>query len=140
VINAGNCQVKSDALIENKAGCKVFDWVNNNCLACEDDFVIKENGECQKPIDNCLEQGEQGCTKCSTNYDVKNGRCESFATSRCIEMDGKGLCKRCQNSFALISGECRTFKQLGTILLDYNEFNPEKLKEKIVIFTDKRQL
>lgn len=132
--------MKSDAVIENKVGCKVFDWVNNNCLVCEDEFVRNDNGECLKPIENCLEQGTNGCTKCSTNYDLKNGKCESFATSRCIEMDDKKLCKRCQNSFALIAGECRTFKQLGTILLDYNQFSPEKLKEKIIIFTDKPQI
>jgi len=70
------------------------------------------------------------------NFDLKNGKCESFATSKCVEKDGNNNCKKCENSLALIQGECRTFKQLGTILLDYTQFSPEKLKDKIIIFTD----
>jgi hypothetical protein len=74
------------------------------------------------------------------NHDLKDGKCITFATSRCIEKNDKGLCKRCENSFALINGECKTFKQLGTILLDYTQFSPDKLKDKIVIFTDEQKV
>ena len=57
-------------------GCSTWDWDNQVCLKCSNEWVFNANKRCVPVSDQCKSHAENGdCTSCYKGYDLKEGQC-----------------------------------------------------------------
>jgi len=69
-------------------GCKTWDWTNQKCLACSNNWVFNSNGVCVSVSDQCKTFDANGaCTTCYKGYDVVKGECVYSSSNKARPAD-----------------------------------------------------
>ena len=64
-------------------GCGTWDWKNQVCLKCSENWVFNSNRVCVPVSDHCASHAEDGaCTSCFEGYILSNGLCNLAAVEK----------------------------------------------------------
>ena len=76
-IQEGQCVYSaSNTARPSDLGCATWDWENQVCLACSNNWFKNSNGRCVPVADQCATHAENGdCTSCFKGYDLVEGTC-----------------------------------------------------------------
>ena len=106
-------------------GCATWDWTNQECLSCSDNWAFNANKNCVPVSDQCAAHDASGaCTKCFKGYDLSEGKCLFSASNNAQTSDlGCGtwdwdnqVCLKCSNGWVFntdkkcvaVSDQCKT--------------------------------
>ncbi|ELP85520.1 protein kinase domain containing protein, partial [Entamoeba invadens IP1] len=91
------------------AECKVcyppFELIEGSCVECQSytnyfgNVCVNNNGNCE------LQNGENNCLKCQTDYHLRNKTCEIFENKNLCETNSKITCENCGNGITT-TGNC----------------------------------
>jgi hypothetical protein len=88
-LNNGQCVYSaSNTAKPADLGCKTWDWTNQKCLACSNNWVFNSKGVCVPVSDMCQSHDASGaCTACYKGYDLVNGTCVFSASNNAHPAD-----------------------------------------------------
>ena len=127
----GNIQSPSDL------GCGTWDWKNQKCLQCSNNWVFNTNGVCVPVSDQCNTFDKAGnCVTCYVGYNLVAGKCvlasvQAPSDSGCGTWDWKNQkCLQCSNNWVFntngvcvpVSDQCNTFDKAGNCLTCYKGY------------------
>ena len=137
---AGKCVLSpSQPVLDN--GCGLWDWSNQKCLQCSNNWVFNSNGVCIPVSDQCSTFDLKGnCFTCYVGYNLVNGTCvlapnvqsSSSFDLGCSTWDWKNQkCLKCSNRWVFntngfcvpVSDQCNTFDSRGNCITCYNGYN-----------------
>ena len=131
-------------------GCGTWDWKNQVCLACSNQWFFNDKKVCVPVADQCATHDVNGnCLTCYKGYDLKNGQClfADFnnahpADNGCGKWDWDAqVCLACSNHWTFnankvcvpVSDQCATHDESGACLTCYKGYD---LKDGKCIFSD----
>lgn len=107
---SGLCQYSSSNTAAPKdPGCANWDWTNQICLACSNNWVFNTNKVCAQVSSNCASFNSAGvCLSCYKGYDLINSACVFSASNTakptdlgCSKWDwANQICLKCSNRWA----------------------------------------
>jgi hypothetical protein len=136
-LNNGACVYSSSNTAKPAdLGCKTWDWTNQKCLACSNNWVFNSNGVCIPVSDNCQSHSASGaCTACFVGYDLVNGTCvySSSNTAKPADLGCKTwdwtnqVCLACSNNWVFnnkgacvpVSDNCQSHDASGACTACY---------------------
>jgi len=120
------------------AGCATWDWKNQKCLQCSNNWVFNSKGVCVTVSDQCKTFDLNGnCVSCYTGYNLDTGKCV-VAPVQAVSDVGCGLwdwnnqkCLQCSNNWVFntqgacvpVSDQCKTFDLTGNCVSCYDGYN-----------------
>jgi hypothetical protein len=118
---------------------------NNSCVVdCGNNFVLLDNGMCEKCADpNCrvCEKDTTTCISCNNPYFLQtDGLCTPSCVERyyndkldytcrkcsdkfCLECSPHDTCTKCESTMVLLNGKCREFCPAGYVTINRNDVN-----------------
>ena len=74
-VKEGQC-ILDGVIVPHDLGCGTWDWDNQVCLACSNNWVFNEDKRCIAVSDQCKAHAENGdCTSCYKGYHLEEGQC-----------------------------------------------------------------
>ena len=135
----GVCQFSStNDMKPTDPGCGTWDWKNQKCLACSDNWVFNNMGVCVPVSDQCKTFNPSGaCVSCYDGYRLNNGVCELAPIEKpsdegCGTWDWKNRrCLACSDNWVFnnmgvcvpVSDQCKTFNPSGACVSCYKGYN-----------------
>ena len=134
----GACVVSTRNSEPSDVGCGTWDWKNQRCLECSNNFVFNNFGVCVPVSDQCKTFDRSGaCVSCYEGYNLNNGAChlapiEKVSDVGCGTWDwAKRKCIACSNNFVFnnfgvcvpVSDQCNTFDGTGACVTCYEGYN-----------------
>ena len=133
----GKC-VLASVQAPSDSGCGTWDWKNQKCLQCSNNWVFNTNGVCVPVSDQCNTFDRSGnCVSCYKGYSLSNGKCV-LASVQSVSDVGCGLwdwnnqkCLQCSNNWVFntngvcvaVSDQCNTFDPKGKCIRCYSGYN-----------------
>jgi len=131
-------------------GCGSWDWNNQVCLKCSNNWVFNAKNVCVPVSDQCKAHADNGdCTGCYQGYDLINGSCVFSASNNAKPTDsGCGLwdwnnqvCLKCSDGWffngnktcVAVSDQCKTHADNGDCTVCYQGYD---LKNGQCVFSD----
>jgi len=131
-------------------GCGVWDWDNQKCLKCSNNWVFNSKNVCVPASDQCASHDASGaCLTCYKGYDLKDGQCLYSDSNNAKPSDlGCGLwnwneqvCLKCSNNWIFnnnkkcvpVADQCASNDQKGNCLTCYKGYD---LKEGLCLFSE----
>lgn len=140
----GKCVLSPNLLVLDN-GCALWDWNNQKCLQCSNNWVFNSNRVCEAVSDLCRTFDLKGnCFTCYVGYNLVNGTCvlttnvqvsSSLSSSfdlGCNTWDWKNQkCLKCSNRWVFnnngvcvpVSDQCNTFDSKGNCVTCYLGYN-----------------
>jgi hypothetical protein len=135
----GQCsQSASNTAAPSDLGCGTWDWKNQKCLKCSNNWVFNNLGACVPVSDQCQTYDLSGvCLSCYKGFNLANGKCveapvDQVADKGCGTWDwNKKICLQCSNNYVFnglgvcvpVSDQCKTFDRSGLCLSCYDGYN-----------------
>ena len=136
-LDLGRC-VEAPERKPSDVGCGSWDWKNQICLKCSENWVFNNNGVCVPVSDQCASHNEFGaCTSCYEGYNLNNGRCVEAPEERpsdegCATWDWKNRrCLECSEHWVfnsngrcvVVSDQCASHDDSGACTSCYVGYN-----------------
>lgn len=118
-------------------GCATWDWKNQKCLQCSDNWISNSNGVCVPVSDQCKSFDQSGaCGSCYVGYNLIDGKCvaapiEQVSDVGCALWDWNNKkCLQCSDNWVSnngvcvpVSDQCKSFDQTGACVSCYVGYN-----------------
>ena len=133
----GACQVSTSNTKPSDLGCGTWNWNQQICLACSNNWVFNNNGVCVPVSDQCQTYDLAGnCVSCYKGYNLSARKCvlapiETVTDAGCGTWDWSNkICMACSNNFVFnnngvcvaVSDQCQTFDRSGSCVSCYKGY------------------
>ena len=138
VLQNGQCVLCNECDRPQDLGCRTWDWANQICFECSQNWFFREGTGCVPINDQCRTSNENGeCTACYVGYTLTNGACNlaeatgpsdlgcrtwDWDTQRCLECSARWTFNQ-QGICVAVNDLCATFDNAnGACLSCYKGF------------------
>jgi hypothetical protein len=136
IINAGKCVLAPTQKVSD-LGCALWNWSQQQCLQCSNNWVFNSQGVCVPVSDQCKTFNTAGnCVSCYEGYLLNAGKCELAPSQKpsdlgCATWDWKKqICLQCSNNWVFnsqnvcipVSDQCATFNLAGNCVSCYKGY------------------
>ena len=129
---ASKCSIKN---------CVTCDSLEFKCNMCRKNFIIAENGSCQREHPQKCIEINGSCKNCVSGYYSWNGHCLKQQIANCLSyMSNQNMCQLCRSLFYLNSGVCSLINDWNKCLSSDGHQNKCLMFKKNTLFKIARQL